>query len=570
MRSIRRAAALAIVVLSSVPLVAQVAPEAQGGSKNTSPSKWEIFAGYSYLAPHATLQTTVDKKPVSATYHDVKFGEIGSFSFFFNRYVGVQAEVGIHEWGVQNKNPAGQNGTQGNNDGFTSLAGGVVLRFPGGRLTPFVHAVGGEALMDGPAHNLYTWGPAIAGGGGLDLNTRWFHHRLAIRLIQADYEYFHVDYGTGNLGGQTGINAERLSAGIVFPVNAPAREPVLLVCSANPTSIFAGEPLTVTADAGNLDPKLNVLYYWSGNGVKGDGATAAVSTATFPPGTYTVLCGVKEGKAGKEGLKPWQSAQASASFNVKQFEPPTISCSASPATIKPGDSSMINSAGVSPQNRPLTYSYSAAAGTMNGSTASAEYSSVGAPVGAVEITCNATDDRGQTATAKTSVTITAPYVPPVPHTQALCSISFATDRLRPTRVNNEAKACLDEVALDLQRQPDAKVVLVGDSNSKEKTKTASEDTFAQKHKRAKVDDLAAERAVNAKDYLVTEKGIDAARVSVMTGRTNDQNVEDYLVPAGANFSSDVSGTAKVDETAVKAQPRQPLVKPRMHKRAEER
>jgi outer membrane protein OmpA-like peptidoglycan-associated protein len=207
---------------------------------------------------------------------------------------------------------------------------------------------------------------------------------------------------------------------------------------------------------------------------------------------------------------------------------------------------------------------------MNGSTASAEYSSVGAPVGAVEITCNATDDRGQTATAKTSVTITAPYVPPVPHTQALCSISFATDRLRPTRVNNEAKACLDEVALDLQRQPDAKVVLVGDSNSKEKTKTASEDTFAQKHKRAKVDDLAAERAVNAKDYLVTEKGIDAARVSVMTGRTNDQNVEDYLVPAGANFSSDVSGTAKVDETAVKAQPRQPLVKPRMHKRAEER
>jgi hypothetical protein len=34
---------------------------------------------------------------------------------------------------------------------------------------------------------------------------------------------------------------------------------------------------------------------------------------------------VKEGKPGKEGLKPWQVADASTSFTVKAYEPPTIS-----------------------------------------------------------------------------------------------------------------------------------------------------------------------------------------------------------------------------------------------------
>ena len=39
--------------------------------------------------------------------------------------------------------------------------------------------------------------------------------------------------------------------------------------------------------------------------------------------------------------------------------------------------------------------------------------------------------------------------------------SGGRDKKRPTRVDNEAKACLDEVALDLQRQADAKAVVVG-------------------------------------------------------------------------------------------------------------
>jgi outer membrane protein OmpA-like peptidoglycan-associated protein len=316
----------------------------------------------------------------------------------------------------------------------------------------------------------------------------------------------------------------------------------------------------VTATAGSLDPKLNAVYSWSGTGATGSGTTASIATAALAAGSYTVNCGVKEGKAGKEGLKPWESANASASFTVKAYEPPTLSCSANPSTIKPGETSDITAAGLSPQNRPLTYSYSAAAGTVSGSGTTAVFSSAGAPTGTTPITCNVSDDKGQTATAGTSVTVEAPYVPPIPHAQALCSIAFETDKKRPTRVDNEARACLDEIALDLQKQSDAKAVVVGNS-------TAAEKTPAKGKKHAKVEDLAAERAVNTKDYLVTEKGIDASRISGATGTTDEQKVEDYLVPSGATFANDVTGTTPVDETVVKPQVRKPLHMKHAHKKA---
>jgi outer membrane protein OmpA-like peptidoglycan-associated protein len=176
----------------------------------------------------------------------------------------------------------------------------------------------------------------------------------------------------------------------------------------------------------------------------------------------------------------------------------------------------------------------------------------------VTIPCIATDDTGQTATSTTSVSILPPYVPPVQHTQALCSISFATDKKRPSRVDNEAKACLDEIALDLGKQPDAKVVVVGNSDATEKANSVRQQKAALRNKHIKAEDTAAVRAVNVKEYLVTEKGIDAARVSVATSAANGRTVEDYLVPSGASFAADVPATTPVDETAVKAQTRKPL------------
>jgi intracellular sulfur oxidation DsrE/DsrF family protein len=157
------------------------------------------------------------------------------------------------------------------------------------------------------------------------------------------------------------------------------------------------------------------------------------------------------------------------------------------------------------------------------------------------------------------VTVLAPPPPPPPpHTQALCSIGFGNDTKRPTRVDNEAKACLDQVALNLKQQPDARVVIVADSNAKEKATEAKEQKRAAHNKHAKVENFAAQRAVNAKDYLVTDQGIDASRIATMIGTGDDQSEQNYLVPAGAIFGNDVQGTTPVDETAVKPQERKPL------------
>jgi hypothetical protein len=303
---------------------------------------------------------------------------------------------------------------------------------------------------------------------------------------------------------------------------------VTLACAANPDSIFPGDPVTVTATAGQLDPKLNAVYSWTGSGVTGNGSTATVTTGSLAPGSYTVKCGVKEGKAGKEGLKPWETADASASFTVKAFEPPTVGCTANPSTVNAGDPATITATGVSPQNRPLTYSYSSTSGSVSGSGTTATLSTVGATLGTVTVTCNAVDDKGQTASGTTAVEVSVPAVASKPMTSNLCSIQFGRDSQRPTRVDNEAKACLDEIALDLQRSSDATIAIVGNAAAGEKG--------AKK--------LAAERAVNTKTYLVSEKGIDSSRITVYSGSQDEKAASTTLIPAGATF--DATGDTPVD------------------------
>ena len=570
LKSILWVIALVCVVLAPVSLKAQdSAKPAAKAAVSDSPSRWDIFAGYSFFWPKGSVTgTTLDGNSTTTSYKTNRVGTTESLSYFFNNNLGWQIDSGQHDRYID----TGGANTGYSNSGILSFQTGPIYRFPGEQITPFVHAMAGIAEVEGPDHQPYKWGPTLTAGGGFDYHTPWFNRHLSIRLIQADFEYIHANFGPGGCmngiqtsncpsgyqpGGRANIGAARLSSGIVFSFGSIAPPPpITIACSASPASVFPGDPVSVTATAGGLDPKLNAIYSWSGTGVTGTGTTASVATADLAPGNYTVNCGVKEGKPGKEGLKPWQVATSTASFTVKAFEPPTVSCSANPTTIKPGETSTITAMGVSPQNRPLTYSYSASSGSISGTGASAEFSSTGAPTGPAQVTCNVSDDKGQTASSTTNVTIEAPYVPPTPHTQALCSITFSNDKKRPARVDNEAKACLDEVALGLQRQSDAKLVIVGESTATEKAPPK----HARKHakKQAQPEDMAGERAVNTKEYLVTEKGIDASRISVATGAKDGQTVENYLVPSGASFGSDVSGTTPVDESTVKPQVRKPL------------
>jgi outer membrane protein OmpA-like peptidoglycan-associated protein len=512
-------------------------PSAPAPKGDPSPSRVDIFLGYSYISPHATVVTPLPGGATSSlTYSPIDEGAIGSVAYYFNRYVGGQIEYANHP--------------DGNNDGMSTAQAGIIFRYPTDEgVTWFAHGLAGGALVGGP--NLppvgpfhgNTWGPALTAGGGMDYNIT---QRFGLRLFQADYEYMHVDFGENTwTGGRANINAARLSAGLLIHLGTlTPPPPVQYACVVNPASVFPGEQVTVTGTATNLNPKKTPAYSWSGQGVTvgGTSPTSTVDTGSLQPGTFTITGHVTEGQ------KAGQSADCTAQFTVKQFEPPTISCTANPSTVKPGESSTITCNGVSPQSRPLTYSYSASAGSISGTGNTATLSTTGAPSGTITVTGTVQDDKGQTASATTTVNVEAPPPPPAPKTQTLCSIQFDKDKRRPARVDNEAKACLDDVALNAQQKADASLVVVGNSAPlpAHKRHTRNEMT-AEK--------LAAQRAVNTKAYLVTEKGIDAARIQVRTGTNGQNEVENYLVPAGANFDGDVPGTTPVDENAVKAQPR---------------
>ncbi|MGA8669976.1 MAG: OmpA family protein [Terracidiphilus sp.] len=479
LKSLSRTLAITCLAFTPIALAAQDAPKP---APTTNPgdyaSRWDIFAGYSYLAPKGTVDVPQGNgTTIPYSYNAVNLGGLFSGAYYFNKYVGAQAEVGFHEWGDADPNGS-NNGTHGNDDGFTTASGGIIFRYPTADITPFVHGLVGGALINGPDKNPNTWGPDLTVGGGIDYETPFFNHHLAIRVFQADYSYMHADFGPGLNGGRANINAARLSGGLVFHAGSIAPPPPpTIACSASPATVFPGDPVTVTATANGLNPKENAIYTWSGDGVTGNGTTATVATGSLAPGTYTVKCGVKEGKPGKEGLKPWQVADASTTFTVKDFEPPTISCSADPSTIKPGDTATLTATAVSPQNRPLTYSFNATAGTVTPSGSTATYNSTGAPSGTVDVTCNVADDKGHTATSTATLTILPPPPPPGPSPEqirlearlALHSIFFPTAQPRATHPEGglvpSQQQTLTTLASDFKSylaiKPDAHLTLTG-------------------------------------------------------------------------------------------------------------
>jgi hypothetical protein len=321
--------------------------------------------------------------------------------------------------------------------------------------------------------------------------------------------------------------------------------------------VFPGEPITVTGMAINLkpNPKKVVSYTWSTDGgtISGTSSMATVDTTAAAPGNYTVKGHVSQGV----NPKPGQMAGCSAQFTVRAFGPPTISCSANPSSVNPGDSSRITASAVSPQNRPLTYSYNATAGSISGTTPSAMLSTMGAAPGPITVTCGAMDDKGHSVSATTGVNVIAPPQPPppppppAPMASSLCSVSFERDATRPTRVDNEAKACLDDITLALQRSTNTQLALVGNEDAKEQAADARQ----AKGRHPRPSD-AAQRAVNTKEYLVTDKGIDPSRIVVYTGTDDSKTVTTTLIPVGA--TNPAASDTTVDESTVKAVSRKPI------------
>jgi hypothetical protein len=508
-----------VLVLLSLGTAAFCSAQAVKAGDEHVDSRVDIYGGYGYFHP---FNSGIDGFQYQSVYNP---NATASVSAYFNHYFGVQIEGGYFSGTDEHAKYIPCSGESCSQLIYTA-EGGPIFRLPLGSWVPFVHLLGGGERTNGPAGQSLMWGWGVTGGAGVDYVLPLFHHRFAIRPIQADFQYSQVVYGplllpSGTKGGFGELDNLKLSGGIVARFgNVEPPYPVMLGCGAQPASVYPGDLVKVEANALQLNPRKTPVYTWAANGGKliASGPEATIDTTGLAPGDYTVTGHVQEGSKARE------QASCAAPFTVKAFEPPTLTCSANPSTAVSGTDIAIGTSASSPQNRPLTYSYTATAGVIASTGPTAILTTAGLAPGTITVTCNTVDDLGQTAKATTDVIITAPVIAPVPPTQDLCSLSFARDTRRPVRVDNEAKGCLDDIALTLKQQTDAHLIMVGNTDTTEKP------------------DAAAERALNARQYLVQEKGIDPSRIELRTGAPTGKTVTDTLVPPGAVFKNDDTHT----------------------------
>jgi outer membrane protein OmpA-like peptidoglycan-associated protein len=431
--------------------------------------KWELFGGYSFLYPGGDIhgQLPGALQPLSSQLESNPRGAGASLTYNFNNWFGLTLDTSTH-WGSGETTLA----KRIDDTGFSNLSFGPKVTFRHEHFSPFLEVlVGDHRLMPDAFHDVDKVG--VMFGGGLDWN---LNRHVALRLIRADYVMSSYRYGPPAVPA-TEIHGARLQTGInfMFGGGAPAVPPSA-ACTVQPSEVFTGEPVTVTATGSNFNPKRTVTYGWNGTGVKvsGSEATTQIDTTGLAPGAYEVAANLSDGR--KNG-----TATCSARFTVKAPHPPVISCAADPAHVPIGGTSTITSNASSPDGRRLIFSYTATAGDIAGNGAAATLNARGAEPGSITVTCNVNDDRvpALSASSTTTVNVEAPPPPPAPAPApeikeleaklALHSIYFQT--ARPTAANPEGGLLdsqadiLETLAKDygnyLKYKPEAHLILGG-------------------------------------------------------------------------------------------------------------
>jgi outer membrane protein OmpA-like peptidoglycan-associated protein len=516
--SLRREATRSRVVLALLAIAVLVAlMPASSLAQDANKPKVEVFGGYSWYNPGGTV---LGEKVPSITKG---FGT--AFTYNFKPWWGLTADwSGHYKKDIANVN--------------TFTFGPQFKLQNAEHFKPFAQVLAGWAHIS-PSELQTRNHPAIIAGGGIDLEINKY---FSWRMLQADYVY--TTYRDKSLMTHPErFDGARIQSGALFTFGgSKPLPPAAASCSAaSPAEVMAGEPVRVTMTPSNFNPKRKLTYVWQSTGGKASGTdtTGTIDTTGLAPGSYTVTGKVDDDKTGKNHA----SASCTSSFTVKEppKHPPVISCSANPTTVKSGDPATITATASSPDERPLTYSWTTSGGRVTGTGTSVQLDTAGAPAGPITINGTATDDRGLTASCSTSVNVEVP--PPPPTASKLNEIAFP-DKKKPWRVDNAAKAILDDVALKLQRDADAKAVVIGSADP--------EETKLKKNA-----NLAAERAYNTKEYLVKEKGIDPSRIEVRSGGTG-QKAEIWIVPAGASFTGE--GTTVVDESKMAKPAAKPVKK----------
>jgi outer membrane protein OmpA-like peptidoglycan-associated protein len=426
--------------------------------------KWDVFAGYQWIHPGGSVPDPTSD-PTNPTPLKLQDGSGGgaALTYNFDQHWGGEVDFGTNSLDHAYETTA-------------SIGPRFMWRTENANF--FIHGLLSYNRLSVDGLNGSNGIGAIL-GGGMDLPIRKW---LAFRLFEADYVWARHNYASFAPADfpdlrRPQLEGTRLRTGFVFswggaPPVAPAAS-----CSVQPAEVLVGEPITATVTASNFNPKHTVVYSWSANGgaVTGKDTTATIDTTNAAPGSYAVTAQVTDPKS-----KSNNTASCSANFTVKPLppkNPPTMSCSASPASVQIPGSATITCSCTSPDGVSVSVSnWNASSGALSGAGSTATLSTAGAAPGSVTVSASCSDTRGLTGQASTQLVVENPPPPPVnPEVQALearlalHSVYFPTAQPTPANpkgglLSSQEKTLL-ALAADfqkyLQSKPDAHLILGG-------------------------------------------------------------------------------------------------------------
>ena len=223
-------------------------------------------------------------------------GGTGSFTYNFNKFLGLTAEAGFYSF---ERRIPGVTKTEG---GFQTFMAGPRLNLRRDHFVPFAEVLFGTLRASGQVTGLDRYNSfALAAGGGVDIV---FNKHIAWRFAQLDYLRSYV----------SGIwvdpnfrqNSFRAGTGIVFrwgfptPAPPPPAGPPTASCSATPAAVIQGsnDPSAIHVTAASpASLPLTYAYTATGGTVEGTGPDARWRSKGLA-GNYTVTAKVDDGKGG--------------------------------------------------------------------------------------------------------------------------------------------------------------------------------------------------------------------------------------------------------------------------------
>ncbi|HVB33912.1 MAG TPA: OmpA family protein [Patescibacteria group bacterium] len=369
-------------------------------------------------------------------------------------------------------------------------------------------------IYDGNATPTTTFGPRDPVDGIWGIRVYPWH----IVSVDAGYRYMlNLPQNFDRSGFVVKINAE------YWPGKPAPADNVTVTSTADPQSVVqdAGQMVHLTAH-GTDTLGHSLTYTWTApaGSIRGTGPDVQWDPDGANPGKYTLTV-----RAG-DPYGNFATSSQEITVTPKPIPPPTMACSSVKPSVLPGERVGITANVHDESGTTLTYTWRTTGGQIIGSGASVTFDSTGLAPGTYTITGRVENEKGAAADCQVQVTVQAPP-PPKPQASKIDQCLF---RDNSTRVDNVCKRVLDNVALRLQNETGAHVVVIGYASP---GKTARVQRLAERR--------AGERSTNAQKYLVS-KGISADRIETRTGtvtagetRKQSNRIDIIWVPEGATY-----------------------------------